>query len=302
MAASYPNNSVSFSRRVDLRDLVLAVDVNSLYDEVEVLEQVVGPLPALSATWGSGNFSSATTDWTTVKARIQNIEHGIYKVLVSQPYATVSYVDGKTYPTGPTGPTGASGPTGPTGPSGGPTGPTGPTGAAGADATFYVSTTPPSSPVTGSRWYKSDTGVAYIYYDSYWVQIESAGPQGLTVTGPTGATGATGATGPTGPQPSLTATINSQSGTTYSTLSSDKDKLIQTTSSSAVTITVDNNLTAGQRIDVIQDGSGQITFAAGTGVTLQSAGGKLKTTAQYSAATIFCVSSGQYRVIGDLSA
>jgi hypothetical protein len=46
-------------------------------------------------------------------------------------------------------------------------------------------------------WYESDTGSAYVYYDSYWVELGgSAGPTGPT--GPTGSTGATGSTGPTG--------------------------------------------------------------------------------------------------------
>lgn len=132
MAANYPNTTVTFgTRRVDLQDLVMAADVNSLYDEVEAIAQYLGYLPHVSPVWGSGSFNSSTTSWGSAKARLDNLEYGLYKVLVSEPYATVAYVDGKTYPTGPTGPTGALGPTGPTGPAGGPTGPTGPTGATG---------------------------------------------------------------------------------------------------------------------------------------------------------------------------
>lgn len=318
MAANYPLSTVTFSRRVDLRDLVMAQDVNALYDEVEALASTVGLTPATSATWGSGTFSSATTSWTTVKARIQNIEHGLYTILEGEPYATLDYVDALQLVTGPTGAVGATGPTGPTGPSGGPTGPTGPTGATGQDGALLTQVTQPVGPTPGTTWFNSETGKTYVYYDSYWVQLDSAGPMGPTgatgptgpeVTGPTGPastvtgpTGPTGATGPTGPQPSLTATINSQSGTSYSVISSDKDKFIQTTSSSAVTITLDNVLAVGERIDFIQDGTGQITFVAGSGVTLGSANGKLKTSYQYSAATVICVSSGSFRVIGDLTA
>jgi hypothetical protein len=199
---------------------------------------------------------------------------------------------------GATGAPGTQGATGPTGPAGigtqgaqgiqGATGPTGPTGSQGSAAAFTPSNSAPSNPVQGQLWMDSNTGRAYIYYGTAWIQIESAGP--------------IGATGPTGPQPSLTATLNSQSGTSYSTISSDRDKLIQTTSSSAIAITIDDVLTAGQRIDIIQDGAGQVSFTAGTGVTLQSANNYTKLTTRYSAATIFCVSSGQYRIIGDLSA
>jgi hypothetical protein len=87
----------------------------------------------------------------------------------------------------------------------------------------------------------------------------------------------------------------------YTIQSSDNNKYVVSTGS-AVTVTIANVLTAGQRVDFIQDGSGQITFAAGAGVTLQSKGSKLKTAAQESAASVVCVASGQYRLIGDLGA
>lgn len=67
----------------------------------------------------------------------------------------------------------------------------------------------------------------------------------------------------------------------------------------AITVTVTDVLNTGDRIDFIQDGTGQITFAA-SGVTLQSKGGKLKTAAQYSAVTLIKVAASQYRLIGDL--
>jgi hypothetical protein len=75
--------------------------------------------------------------------------------------------------------------------------------------------------------------------------------------------------------------------------------LIRSTGS-AITVTVANVLAVGERIDFLQDGAGQITFQAGSGATLQSKGGKLKSAAQYSAVTLACIASGQYRLIGDL--
>ena len=87
----------------------------------------------------------------------------------------------------------------------------------------------------------------------------------------------------------------------YAILATDAGNTIRSTGS-AITVTVDNVLSVGQRVDFLQDGSGQITFAAGSGVTLQSKGSKLKTAAQYSAASVLCVASGQYRLIGDLGA
>ncbi|CAB4123524.1 hypothetical protein UFOVP46_33 [uncultured Caudovirales phage] len=77
MAANYPSSVTTFTKKVDLLDLVVAADVNSVYDEVTAIETVIGALPATSAGW-SGSFDSATTSWTTLRDRIQNIEFGTY--------------------------------------------------------------------------------------------------------------------------------------------------------------------------------------------------------------------------------
>jgi hypothetical protein len=87
----------------------------------------------------------------------------------------------------------------------------------------------------------------------------------------------------------------------YTTASTDAGNTINSTGS-AITVTVSNTLTAGQRIDFVQTGSGQITFAAGSGVTLNSKGSKLKTAGQYSGATVICLASGSYLLVGDLGA
>jgi len=87
----------------------------------------------------------------------------------------------------------------------------------------------------------------------------------------------------------------------YTTVSSDAGSTINSTGS-AITVTISNTLSAGQRIDFVQTGSGQITFAAGSGVTLNSKDSKLKTLGQYSAATVLCLASGSYLLVGDLGA
>jgi hypothetical protein len=71
---------------------------------------------------------------------------------------------------------------------------------------------------------------------------------------------------------------------------------------SAITVTVNTStgLSAGQSIDLLQLGAGQITIAA-SGVTINSTPG-LKFRARYSAASLFCVDSNSYVLIGDLSA
>lgn len=86
----------------------------------------------------------------------------------------------------------------------------------------------------------------------------------------------------------------------YSIVASDLGTTIRSTGS-AITITIDNVLTQqGDRIDFIQAGAGQITFAAGSGVTLSSADAKLKTAKQFAGASIVFGGSGVYYLIGNL--
>lgn len=69
----------------------------------------------------------------------------------------------------------------------------------------------------------------------------------------------------------------------------------------AVTVYVTNIMSVGQRMDFLQYGSGQITFQA-SGVTLNASGGKLKTSGQYSMASIICHAPGYYVLVGDIAA
>jgi hypothetical protein len=86
----------------------------------------------------------------------------------------------------------------------------------------------------------------------------------------------------------------------YSIVAADRGSTIRSTGS-AITITIDNVLTQqGDRIDFIQAGAGQITFAAGSGVTLSSKSGLLKSNGQFSAATVLFGGSGVYYLIGNI--
>jgi hypothetical protein len=99
-------------------------------------------------------------------------------------------------------------------------------------------------------------------------------------------------------QSQLTTSVSSKSAN-YSIVAADRNSIIGVTA--AATITIDNVLSVGERIDFIQTGAGQITFAAGSGVTLNSKGSLLKTAAQYSGATVICSASGIYTLIGDIA-
>jgi hypothetical protein len=69
------------------------------------------------------------------------------------------------------------------------------------------------------------------------------------------------------------------------------------------TITINSSLglSAGQRIDFLWNGFVAAVTFSGSGVTLNGTPG-LKLRARYSAATLVCLSSNNYVLIGDLSA
>ena len=89
----------------------------------------------------------------------------------------------------------------------------------------------------------------------------------------------------------------------YTLVSGDNNKLIEMNVASANNVTIDSGVfTAGNQILVSQYGAGQVTFVAGSGVTLRSPSGKLKLTGQYSLATIICISATEFYISGDLTA
>jgi len=105
--------------------------------------------------------------------------------------------------------------------------------------------------------------------------------------------------------PKTTIDFNAQTGTTYTLVIADQDKLVTLSNAAAITLTVPPSVfSAGQSINIQQIGAGQVTLAAGAGVTITSTGATSaapKLRAQESAATIVCKSSNNFTVIGDLS-
>jgi len=99
--------------------------------------------------------------------------------------------------------------------------------------------------------------------------------------------------------------FNAQTGTTYTLVAADSGKLVTSSNASAVVITIPPAIfTAGEQINVQQIGAGQVTFAAGVGVTVTSTGATSAAPllrAQNSACTIICTASNTFTVIGDLS-
>jgi len=88
----------------------------------------------------------------------------------------------------------------------------------------------------------------------------------------------------------------------------DSGKTIQFTSGSATVLTVNasTDFTVGSRVDIIQDGAGVVTVTA-DGATIKAAEvstttGSFTIGTQYSAATLLCVATDEYRLIGNITA
>ena len=98
----------------------------------------------------------------------------------------------------------------------------------------------------------------------------------------------------------LSLTINAQTGTTYTLVSGDLNKLVTLNNASAITVTIPNGVfTTGQQINFQQIGAGQVTFASDGTTTFTGVGTKLR--AQYSASTLICTGTNTFTLIGDIA-
>jgi len=97
-----------------------------------------------------------------------------------------------------------------------------------------------------------------------------------------------------------------ESGTSRTLAFSDIGNYIRCTNAAATTVTIPPNasvtIPTGAEVIIFQAGAGQVTIAAGAGVTLNSKEGNLKISAQYAAVTCKKVATDTWDVIGDLSA
>lgn len=98
----------------------------------------------------------------------------------------------------------------------------------------------------------------------------------------------------------LDITLNAQTGTTYTLVSTDVNKMVTLSNASAITVTVPNGVfTTGQTINLQQIGAGQVTVQSDGTTTITGTGTKLRT--QYSAASLLCTGTNTFTLIGDIA-
>jgi hypothetical protein len=92
----------------------------------------------------------------------------------------------------------------------------------------------------------------------------------------------------------------------YTLALTDADLLVEMNVASANNLTVPpsgtTNFTIGTQIQIAQYGAGQTTVVSGVGVTIRSAGSRLKLNQQYSGATLIKIATDEWYLFGDLSA
>ena len=142
--------------------------------------------------------------------------------------------------------------------------------------------------------------------------IKINGTEVLSVTNYTGqaATVAANSVSPTvlqeGPaRAGFRSQINAQTTTPYTLVATDLGKLITMNASTGMTLTIPANtsvpFTIGDRVDVVQIGTGALEIAAAPGVTVNATPG-LKLRTQWSSATMVKINTDQWIVMGDLKA
>lgn len=94
------------------------------------------------------------------------------------------------------------------------------------------------------------------------------------------------------------ATLNDQTGTTYTLLSSDNGKVVVLNNGSAVTVTVPSGLGAGFNCSFVQKGAGQVSFSA-SGTTINNRQSHTKINAQYGVASLVAYAADTFVLAGD---
>lgn len=91
MASSYPVSIKTWVPKENVTDLVIAEDVNTVYEELETVERQLGVGGVtVSPVWGTlGELNTTTTTWLSLKERLVNIEAGVFNAVSAKGGSTV---------------------------------------------------------------------------------------------------------------------------------------------------------------------------------------------------------------------
>lgn len=162
----------------------------------------------------------------------------------------------------------------------------------------------------GTAWKKLDidtrssqftTSGSNIFYSTGNVGIGTSSPATtLDVNGSATVSGSlNGGNSATSTISGFAANINART-VSYTLVAADNGKILNFTNTSAVTVTIPSGLPAGFNCTVVQNGTGQITFAASS-TTINNRNGFTKTAGQYSMVSILHMGSNVFITSGEMS-
>jgi hypothetical protein len=115
-------------------------------------------------------------------------------------------------------------------------------------------------------------------------------------------------TTPTLTSPLINLGVNTQTGTTYTTVLADNGKLVTLSNTSAIVVTIPPFSSVaypvGAQLNFVGINTGATSFAQGAGVTIVSTGATASAPAlraRYSSATAICISQDNWLIAGDIS-
>lgn len=151
--------------------------------------------------------------------------------------------------------------------------------------------------------YLDDTNSLELYNGSAWVAAGGGSGDITEVNTPTDS-GLSGGATSGAVTLKLKLEFNAQTGTTYTLVAGDLNKLVTLNNASAITLTVPPSVfSAGDQIHIQQIGAGQVTLAQGSGVTINSTGATAtapKLRVRWASATIICTASNTFTIVGDI--
>jgi hypothetical protein len=176
-----------------------------------------------------------------------------------------------------------------------------------------VSDTAPTVDVsTGDFWYDSTGLNLYIYYSSSWVQVTIDEPIFFELSELIGVVigdllpnqtlrfdGVSGNWVNSSPRQN----ISNSSLTTYGVTSANSGNMIVLDSSSAVSVNLGTwtDANVGEKVDIVQKGTGQVTVTVSGSVSVVSPGNSVTTRVRYSTVTATCISANLFLLSGDLA-